>query len=76
MNNLGSRVLYELEPSSIRSLVETSQKAFRSALQAGYTTRAGSFTVIREYIALCIPSRIEAEINNAAKNATVAVSQN
>lgn len=74
MSNLGSRVLFELEPSSIRSLVEGSQKAFRGALQSGYTSRAGTFTVIREYIALCIPSRIEAEINNAAKNAPVVAS--
>lgn len=69
MNTMGSRILYDLEPSSIRALVEGSQKSFRNALQTGYQTRAGTFTVIREYISLCVPSRIEAEINNAAKNA-------
>jgi len=69
LNNTGSRMLFELEPSAIRSLVEGSQKAFRSALQTGYRDRAGAFSVIREYVVLCLPSTIEAEINNAAKNA-------
>lgn len=77
LNNSGSRVLFELEPSAIRSLVEGSQKAFRSALLAGYQDRAGAFSVIREYVALCLPSTIEAEVNNAAKNAVqVAASGN
>lgn len=75
MNTMGSRVLFELEPSSIRALVESSQKSFRTALQTGYTNRAGAFTVIREYISLCLPSRIEAEINNAAKRALPFVSE-
>ncbi len=72
IHNNGSRVLFELEPSSIRALVEGSQKAFRSALQTGYQDQAGAFSVIREYIGLCLPSTIEAEINNAAKNAVPA----
>lgn len=69
INNSGSRILFDLEPSSIRSLVEGSQKAFRGALLTGYNNQAGAFSVIREYIGLCLPSTIEAEINNAAKNA-------
>ena len=69
VSSTGSRILFELEPSSIRSLVEGSQKAYRNALQTGYNDQAGAFSVIREYISLCLPSRIEAEINNAAKNA-------
>lgn len=69
LNNMGSRVLFELEPSSIRALVEGSQKSFRGALPTGYQGQAAVFTVVREYISLCIPSRIEAEINNAAKTA-------
>jgi len=77
INNSGSRVLFDLEPSSIRSLVEGSQKAFRGALLTGYNDQSGAFSVIREYIALCLPSTIEAEINNAAKNAVqVAASGN
>nr|VFJ91524.1 MAG: hypothetical protein BECKLFY1418B_GA0070995_102614 [Candidatus Kentron sp. LFY] len=68
IGNSGSRMLFELEPSALRSLVEGSQKAFRGALPTGYD-RAGAFSVIREYAVLCLPSTIEAEINNAAKNA-------
>lgn len=75
MHTMGSRILFELEPSSIRSLVEGSQKSFRNALPTGYKNRAGTFTVIREYISLCVPSRIEAEINNAAKNAVPVASK-
>lgn len=65
----GSRMLFELEPSAIRALVEGSQKAFRAALTTGYTDQSGAFAVIREHVALCLPSTIEAEINNAAKTA-------
>jgi hypothetical protein len=69
ISNSGSRILFELEPSAIRSLIEGSQKAFRGALLTGYNDQSGAFSVIREYVALCLPSTIEAEINNAAKNA-------
>jgi hypothetical protein len=69
ISNTGSRILFELEPSAIRSLVEGSQKAFRNALLTGYQDQSGAFSVIREYITICLPSTIEAEINNAAKNA-------
>lgn len=75
LNNMGSRVLFELEPSSIRALVEGSQKSFRGALPSGYQGQAAVFTVVREYISLCIPSRIEAEINNAAKTALPVASE-
>ncbi|MFT4939715.1 MAG: hypothetical protein ACI88A_002760 [Paraglaciecola sp.] len=69
VNIEGGRLLFEMEPSSIRALVEGSQNAFKRELQTGYSSRAGAFAVIREYVSLCLPSRIEAEINNAAKNA-------
>jgi len=69
INISGSRILFEMDPASIRSLVKGSQTAFKSALEPNYQDRTGAFTVIREYITLCLPSTIEAEINNAAKNA-------
>ena len=67
VDNLSSNLLYELEPSSVRSLVKALQQGFRLGLPTGYDTRPAAVTVIRRYAVLCIPSNIEAEVNLAIK---------
>ncbi len=66
LNNAGSRVLFDLDPSTIQSLVERSQKVFRERLKSGYK-KADALSVIREYDTLCSSSRIEAEVNDTMK---------
>ena len=69
VDNLSSNVLYDLEPSTVRSLVKALQQGFRLGLPTGYSTRPAAATVIRRYAILCIPPNIEAEVNLAVKKA-------
>lgn len=69
VDNLGSNLLYDLDPSSVRTLVKALQSQYRFKLQPGYTTRPGAMRVIRAYAMLCVPASIEAEVNAAVKNA-------
>lgn len=70
IDNLSSNLLYELDPSSIRSLVKTLQLKYRQGLpMTGYTSRPAAISVIRGYAALCLPSNIESEVNIAVKKA-------
>ena len=75
VDNLANNVLYDLDPSSVRTLVKSLQSAYRSNLQSGYTTRPAAFRVIRAYAMLCVPSNIESEVNLAIKKAAPAANQ-
>ena len=67
VDNLSSNLLYELDPSSVRTLVKTLQSRFRGSLGQGYASRPAAMRVIRAYAMLCVPANIEAEVNLAVK---------
>ncbi|SEB22649.1 hypothetical protein [Variovorax sp. YR216] len=69
VDNLSSNLLYELDPSSVRTLVKTMQETYRQELGTGYTTRPAALTAIRRYATLCVPASIEAEVNLSVKRA-------
>lgn len=69
VDNLAGNLLYDLDPSSVRTLVKALQAGFRNARQPGYKTRTAALRVIRGYAMLCVPSNIEAEVNLAVKRA-------
>lgn len=69
VDNLSSNLLYELEPSSVRTLVKSLQARYRGALPVGYKSRPAAMGVVRNYAALCLPASIESEVNLAVKSA-------
>jgi hypothetical protein len=69
VDNLASNLLYELDPSSVRTLVKSLQARFRAELRQGYDSRPAAMRVIRAYAMLCVPANIEAEVNLAVKQA-------
>jgi hypothetical protein len=73
VDNLASNLLFDLEPSSVRTLVKTLQRAYTANLQH-YTTRPAAVAAIRGYAELCLPTNIESEVNLAVKKAQPAVS--
>lgn len=69
VDTLSSNVLYDLDPSSVRTMVKELQARFRAATLKGYTTWPGASAVIRAYSVLCVPANIEAEVNLSVKKA-------
>lgn len=69
VDNLSGNVLYDLDPSSVRTLVRSLQAGYRAGIPKGYTSRPAAVNVIRGYAAICLPSNIEAEVNLAVKKA-------
>ncbi|WP_422945905.1 hypothetical protein [Undibacterium sp. Ren11W] len=69
VDNLSSNLLYDLDPSSVQTLVNTLQSSYRDELKSGYKTRPAVINAIGAYARLCVPSNIEAEINLAVKKA-------
>lgn len=72
-DNLTANVLFELEPSGVKSLVDRSKATYRSALgqRVDATTknvarnRPEAMSLIRGYLSLCLPASIETQVNNA-----------
>ena len=69
VDNLSGNLLYDLDPSSVRALVRANQAVYRDKLGKGYGTRSAAFRAIRNYVVLCVPANIEAEVNLAVKKA-------
>ncbi len=69
VDNLSSNLLYDLDPSSVRAMVQTMQTRYRSGLGKGYSSRPAAVTAIRRYAVLCLPASIEAEVNLSVKKA-------
>jgi hypothetical protein len=75
VDNLSSNLLYDLDPSSVRTLVKALQAAYRQNLQPGYRTRPAAVAAIRAYSLLCVPANIEAEVNLSVKQASPSANQ-
>jgi hypothetical protein len=70
VENLGNSVLYELEPSSVSTMVHKLQNQYRQQLSStsGFQGRATAFSIVQNYIRICLPSQIEAEVNSSIRN--------
>jgi hypothetical protein len=67
VDNLSGNLLYELEPSAVRSLVRGLQNQYKQGVVAGYDNQVVAFSVIQGYISICLPANIEAEVNSAVQ---------
>ncbi|MCB1741082.1 MAG: hypothetical protein KDK91_11980 [Gammaproteobacteria bacterium] len=72
IENYSKGLLYQIEPSAIRQLVERSQSAYRQALNERhqgandpYVTRSAAVSAIQGYLSLCLPVSIETQVNRA-----------
>jgi hypothetical protein len=65
-DNRSSRLLLEIEKSTIQSVVQKNRDLFRGNLKDGWVTgKPHAVTAMRNYLRLCMPSEIEAQINRA-----------
>jgi hypothetical protein len=70
--NLYGTLLYQLEPSSVRSLVEKMQDAVRVwYVSATFNDRTQAVEGIQRYVATCLPASIEAKVNEVVKDARI-----
>jgi hypothetical protein len=69
VDNLSKSILYDLDPSGVRNLVEGLQTLYRNNISKNVNDRTVAFEIIRGYASICLPANIEAEVNNAVKEA-------
>ncbi|WP_265211974.1 hypothetical protein [Herbaspirillum lusitanum] len=71
IDTMSNNVLYDLDPSSVRTMVKSMQTRFRKDLvqNTSFRNRPAVFGVLQAYAVLCMPANIEAEVNLAIKNA-------
>ena len=69
IENLSSNLLFDLDPSSVRTLVNSLHEKYRQALGRGYKDRPAAMRAIRQYATICVPANIEAEVNLAVQKA-------
>ena len=62
--NLNSRLLLEVDHSTVQAVVLTRQKAFRDGLPRVIDNRPAAIFALRSYLRICMPFTIETEINN------------
>jgi hypothetical protein len=68
ITNFSSGLLYEVEPSGIRKVVERSQAVYRQGVEERmtvYNSRPAAVAAIQGYLSLCLPASIETQINEA-----------
>jgi len=68
VNNIGKGLLFDLNPSIVRSLVEKQQTAYLQGLNGTqFRTKTGAMNAIQAYVALCLPPSIETEVSRAVE---------
>jgi hypothetical protein len=68
VNNIGKGLLFDLNPSIVRSLVEKQQTAYLQGLNGTpFKTKTGAMNAIQAYVALCLPPSIETEVSRAVE---------
>ena len=70
VGNLSNSVLYELEPSGIKTLVDRSRAQYRAAAKQRSEAKEAhnqpsAMSLIQGYLVLCLPATIETQINGA-----------
>lgn len=67
-------VLYNIEPSAVRSALEQAQAAYRDGLAQRdglYDNQAAALAAVQGYLALCLPASLETMINTAVAQADI-----
>ncbi len=68
IDNVANSLLYELKPAEVRDLVRRTRIAYEQELKAdNWADRPSSFRTIRGYVALCLPTVIEANVTAAIR---------
>ena len=65
VNNVSAGLLYNLNPSTVRILVEKRQEAYLKSMTPSYTSKPVALRVVQGYASLCLPPAIEAEVERA-----------
>ena len=65
--NFNSRFLFEVEKSTIQSVVLTRQQKYRETLPKIIDNRPAAIYALRQYLRLCMPMTIETQINTTVK---------
>lgn len=68
IGNASEGILFSVEPSGIRKIVERAQARYRAEVERNpglYNSRPAAFAAIQGYLALCLPAAIEAQINES-----------
>ena len=77
--NFNSRFLFEVEKSTVQSVVLTRQQEYRETLPQIIDNRPAAIYALRQYLRLCMPMTIETQINTTVKlferGGTVALEQ-
>jgi hypothetical protein len=77
--NFNSRFLFEVEKSTVQSVVLTRQQKYRETLPTIIDNRPAAIYALRQYLRLCMPMTIETQINTTVKlferGGTVALNQ-
>lgn len=66
-NNYTSRLLFDVDHSTVQTVVLTRQKRFREDLPVGIDNRPAAVYALRSYLRLCMPYTIETQINTTIK---------
>lgn len=70
IENVGSGLLYELEPAAIRELIEKLQIKYLDTIRIDQIDgRVSAFWALQNYASLCLPAVIETEIVKAVRKA-------
>jgi hypothetical protein len=77
--NFNSRFIFEVEKSTVQSVVLTRQQKYRETLPLNIDNRPAAIYALRQYLRLCMPMTIETQINTTVKlferGGTVALNQ-
>jgi hypothetical protein len=77
--NFNNRFLFEVEKSTVQTVVLTRQQQYREALPKLIDNRPAAIYALRQYLRLCMPMTIETQINTTVKlferGGTVALQQ-
>ncbi|MBP0111105.1 MULTISPECIES: hypothetical protein [Bradyrhizobium] len=77
--NFNSRFIFEVEKSTVQSVVLTRQQKYRETLPVVIDNRPAAIYALRQYLRLCMPMTIETQINTTVKlferGGTVALEQ-
>lgn len=65
--NFNSRFLFEVEKSTVQSVVLTRQQKYRETLPVIIDNRPAAIYALRQYLRLCMPMTIETQINTTVK---------
>jgi hypothetical protein len=65
--NFNSRFLFEVEKSTVQTVVLTRQREYREKLPVNIDNRPAAIYALRQYLRLCMPMTIETQINTTVK---------